>query len=115
MNEDQGNKEHRLSLPGGSSTKANTGHVASRTVMDADPVADPSCAPMCAKGRWLQFHLPGVPVVPDQHHHRLHSIILSLPRNPIAHSRSRLTATLIGVSVRGYVANMAQLRHDVMT
>jgi hypothetical protein len=52
----------------------------------------------------------------DQHQHkRWQSIILSLPRNPIAHSRSRLTATLIGVSVRGYVANMAQLRHDVMT
>lgn len=42
-------------------------------------------------------------------------MILFLPRNPIARRRSRLTATLISVSVRGYVANMAQLRHDVMT
>ena len=70
---------------------------------------------MCAKGRWKQCHLPGVPVAPDQHHNRLHSIILSFPRNPIARRRSRLTATLIGVSVRGYVANLARLRHDVMT
>lgn len=104
--------EHRLSLPGGSSTKANTARVQSRvTVMDADPVADPPCTHV-RQGRGSRTAPPpGF----DQHHNRLHSIILSLPRNPIAHSRSRLTATLIGVSVRGYVANMAQLRHDVMT
>lgn len=81
------------------------------TVMDADRVADPPCTHV-RQGRGSRTAPPpGF----DQHHKRLHSIILSLPRNPIAHSRSRLTATLISVSVRGYVANMAQLRHDVMT
>jgi hypothetical protein len=112
MDEDQGKQRaNRLSLPGGLSTKVNTARVASRTVMDADSEADPPYIHV----RQGSGSRTAPPSGFDQHHNRLHSIILSLPRNPIAHRRSRLTATLIGVSVRGYVANMAQLRHDVMT
>ena len=66
------------------------------TVMDE---ADPPCAPSGVGSRIAS------PSGFDQHHNRLQSIILSLPRNPIDHRRSRLLATLIGVSVRGYVVN----------
>lgn len=78
---------------------------------DLHPVADPP--PLHVRQGRRSRTTP--PSGFDQHHNRLHSIILSLPRNPIARRRNRFTATLIGVSVRGYVANMAQLRHDVMT
>jgi hypothetical protein len=61
-------------------------------------ITDPPCAPrVWDRGHDLRLGLISTTIA-------LHSIILSLPRNPIARHRGRLTATLIGVSVRGYVA-----------